>query len=155
MVWLGPTNGPGLPSITLPNPAGKGRGRKVSARRELAKALGHDVEGLFPTTTCANRQCMGRDHLVVLTKSDLVKRAAERTGYPQRMSRRAKISAAKRATFASCTPEQEEEIRHSSEPATTVGRRLGVSWQVSQAIRSGERRASYNASPFDGLGQRK
>lgn len=86
---------------------------------------------------------------MVVTKKHMSKLIAERTGFPQRLERRKKISDSAR-NRGKLKPEEVQAIRESSEPLRVVAERYGIAKGTAQGIRAHKTWKTYS-SPFAGL----
>jgi hypothetical protein len=139
-VWTGSNDGNGQPRMRLP------KSRKLhNVRRVILETTGQYLGNLRSTTCCGTPMCVNPEHILALSSSSLIARAAKRTGYAQRPERCAAISATKRKS-SPLTPELVAEIRSSPESTRVIAKRLGVHQSTVQAIRSGQVWKTYDVA---------
>lgn len=140
-VWKGSNDGQGQPRMRLP----KSR-TLVNVRRVILETTGQYLGNLRSTTCCGTPLCVNPEHIMAISCSTLIQRAAKRTGYAQKADRCAAISASKRKN-SPLTAELVAEIRTSSESTRAIARRMGVCQASIQAIRRGETWKTYAITP--------
>lgn len=123
--------------------------KQLAVRRVMAELIGKNVEGKLATNTCGNPRCVNPDHIKVTGKSEMMKMVVKRTGYPQQIARRKKISDSKRQ-IAKITLEQAMEVRNSDETIEQAAERAGISKGVAWRIRVGKTWKDYG-NPWGAL----
>lgn len=146
-LWQGPLDDNGTPIMRL-----NGSRKLHSVRRHILQLNGKQLGALRATNTCNVQSCVNPEHAVGWTMAQLIKRAADTTGYARNPARNAKIAMKKRL-HSPLTPELIQEIRLSPESGRAIAIRLGHCQATVQAIRAHETWKDYSG-PFAGLGAR-
>lgn len=136
-VWTGATDGNQIPRMRLPMSR-----RLLNVRRVVLELEGAYLGNLKATTCCTTPLCVSPDCVIASSPSELISRAAKRTGYAQRPERNAQISATKR-TSSRMNWNLVNEIRTSPESTRALARRLGFHQATIQSIRSGNSWKTY------------
>lgn len=126
-----------------------GKKSMQSVRRLLLVAKGKDPGRKLATTGCETALCVSPEHLVAMTRQALTKRSCLRTGYANRLDRRAKVQAASKAR-RKLTDEQAAEVRASNLLLRELAAKYGVAKETIGAIRRGKSYRNYTG-PFAGL----
>lgn len=142
-VWKGSHDGNSLPRMRLP-----GSRKLLPVRRVVYEMSGQYLGNLIVTTCCETPMCVAPDDLIALSNSELIARAAKRTGYAQRPERNAQIAATKRKA-SPLTPELVAEIRTSPEATRAIARRIGVCQATVQNIRKGDAWKTYETPELE------
>ena len=146
LLWQGAISKPSKPVMQT--------GRKlIPVRRYIfTELLGKKVKpGHLVSFTCDNDLCVHEGHIDQMTRSELVKRAADRTMYHLRPDRNTKLAMAARSR----SPHSEElvdQVRNAEGSYQQIADRMGLNKAFVGDIRSGRHRKP--ATPFTGLGAR-
>ena len=113
-------------------------GRYVSVRRHIFTLLGNPVpKGRYPVTVCREFGCIHPGHLRQCTHRQMGLLAAQE-GKFSAPSRRAAITAARRANAPKLTLALAREIRASTEPGPALAARYGIHRSLVTRIKRGE-----------------
>lgn len=146
MLWDGAIANPSKPVLQ--------DGRKVVAVRRyiFTELLGKKVKPRHLVSfTCDNDLCVHEDHIDQMTRSEMLKRAVERTQYHLRPDRTAKlqIAARERSQYGADLVDQ---VRNEEGSYTQIAERLGLKKSFVADVRS--QRHWKPTNPFVGLGAR-
>jgi hypothetical protein len=140
LIWEGRVNEAGLPSY----------GRSSSARRRIWLALNGEIPpGYFVGCDCGEKLCLEPKHLILRTKSSIVKSGWTTPAKAKRV-RAIKLTARSKAKL---TDQAVQEIRESTAPLKELAERFGVHFSLIGKVRQGHAWKPLN-SPFAGLGAR-
>ena len=152
-IWTLACSSNGTPKITHGD---KPQRKQWAVRRLVATELGmaDAIAGKLVTNKCGNPLCVCPDHILVVTKKRMADLIVERTGFPYRLERRAKIAARRREQSSKLNANMVVEIRQSSESLAEVAARLGIKKSLAGDVRRNATWRDYS-SPWAGLGARK
>lgn len=145
LLWQGALARGGVPQMQY-------GGKVRPVRRVVAQLLGKKLDGLLATTTCGNPLCLAKEHLWMATRQQLQQYTADRTGYGRSLTRRARISRAKRAQ-AKLSLDQVEAIRLAPS-AAEAARAHGIARSTAISIRAHKMWRNYGNNPWEGMGAR-
>lgn len=133
-----------------------GKRRAVDVRRRLMDLAGKTRGGLgyfgrnLVMITCGEARCVNPSHCKMASRSEVVEASIERTGWPQKPTRRARL-AAKAAQYRKLTPDQVAAIRIDPRSIKAVGAEYGIPPSTVARIRNFKSYASVGVGMFTGL----
>lgn len=140
----------GVPAIRIPT-ADDPKRPLVNVRRWIAVQQGKKVDGLFATTKCGDPLCVNPEHVVLMTRKQLGKRAGATMSRNENPARRAKRAAARiRRGDIKVGPEIARQIRSGDKTTTQWAEELGCSRKTIWLVLAGKTWIEHN-SPFAGL----
>ncbi len=127
------------------------KGKIVPVRRYVLELMGLALgPGQFACSKCGNYRCVAPHHAMGMTRAELQLRTAQLSGYQQSLTRRAKISAARRTT-AVLTLEAAQEMRALGLTTREAARRYGVAQSTAADAIAGRTWVDFH-NPFSQLG---
>lgn len=149
-IWQGSVSPGDVPNMRIPQAIDPKR-PLVGVRRWIAQHQGKQIAGLYATNTCQDKRCVCPDHIVVLTRQKLQKRAGKTMTKNQNagtMARR--VQARVRAGNLKIGYDKAREIRQSDKSAEEWAAELGCHVTTVFQAKSGKTWRDYS-SPFAGL----
>lgn len=141
-IWRGALSHGTQPAINIDR-------RSTSVRRFVASLLGRQTKNRYVTSCCGDPLCVAPDHLRVVTRSQLNKSAAERTGYGKSLTRSVKLAEARRRR-ARLSPELVQMIRQSDLSDAQLAKQLAVAKSTINDARRGDTWRDYH-NPWNQL----
>lgn len=149
-IWQGSLSPGEVPSMRLPTSIDPDR-KLVAVRRWIAEQQGKRIDGLYVTNSCEEKRCVCPDHIVVLTRKKLQKRAGKTMTKNQNPAMVASRAAARvRAGNIKIGYDIAREIRASEKPAHEWAAELGCNVSSVFQAKRGSTWKDYS-SPFAGL----
>lgn len=149
-IWQGSVSPGDVPSMRIPQAIDPKR-PLVGVRRWIAQHQGKQIAGLFATNSCEDKRCVCPDHVVVMTRKRLQKRAGKtirKNESPAVATTR--VQARIRSGNLKIGYEKAREIRLSDKPAEEWAAELGCHVTTVFQAKSGKTWRDYS-SPFAGL----
>lgn len=149
LMWQGATDSSGTPLMRL-----NGSRSNVPVRRVVLQAIGKwsGKKNHVASNVCCASACVSEEHAREFSRSYLIKRAAERTGYHLSPVRNAKLAAAHRNKKLD-DPALREAIKNSPLSTRALAREYGVSQTIIWMLVAGHSYKQYGGH-FQGLGAR-
>lgn len=149
-IWRGSVQAGDVPAMRLPVAVDPQK-RLVAVRRWVAENQGRVTQGLFATNSCQDKKCVCPDHIQLLSRKQLQKRAGKTMTKNQNpASKMARVRARIRAGNIKIGPENAIAIRESDKPAEQWAQELGCSVSAIFRAKRGEVWKEYG-NPFQGL----
>ena len=143
----------GVPAVRIPTSEDPKR-PLVNVRRWMAIQQGKSVDGLFATTKCCDPLCVNPEHIILMTRKQLSKRAGATMSRNETPARRAKRTAARvRRGDIKIGPEIARQIRNSDKTTKEWAAELGCSPNTVWLVVAGKTLVDHTG-PFAGLGAR-
>jgi len=149
-IWQGSVSPGDVPSMRLPRSVDPDS-KLIGVRRWIAQHQGKQIDGLYATTSCEDKRCVCPDHVVVMTRKRLQKRAGKtmtKNQNPASIARR--VSARVRAGNVKIGYAIAREIREGDKSAEQWARELNCDISTVFQAKAGSTWRDYS-SPFAGL----
>ena len=149
-IWQGSVSPGDVPSMRLPGSVDPER-KLIGVRRWIAQQQGKQIKGLYATTSCKEKLCVCPDHVIVMNRKSLQKRAGKtmtKNQNPAAVARR--VSARIRSGNVKIGYEVARQIREDDKSAHEWAKELDCSVSTVFNVRSGKTWRDYS-SPFAGL----
>ena len=141
LLWTGSFVHGTRPVVSIKN-------KKLYVKRHLLELAGSDLRRNCVISTCGNNTCVNPEHLLVVSRTTVLKRTAA-SGAFSTIAVRARVAAGKRKK-SKLSQEAALEIRNSSESIAVLAAKHGITEAYGYMIRRGRFRQDYS-NPFMGL----
>lgn len=149
-IWKDSMQGGDVPAMRLPGSVDPKR-KLVSVRRWIAELQGRQTKGLFATNSCKQKRCVCPDHIQLLTRKNLQKRAGQTITKNQNPAAKiARVIAREKAGNIKIGLENAIAIRTGDKPVEQWAKDLNCSESAVWRAKRGEVWKDYN-NPFAGL----
>ena len=149
-LWRDSMQGGMVPAMRLPGWFDPSR-KLVSVRRWIAEQQGKPVKGFFATNSCRDKRCVCPDHIQLLTRKNLQKRAGQTITKNQNPAAKvARVLAREQAGNIKIGMENAIAIRTGEKSAEQWAKELDCSVSAVFRAKRGEVWKDYS-SPFAGL----